>query len=50
MNQYITIGRHKCYITPGTLEWKADDYVESNTGYPMHRVRQWYYDKKYSNK
>ena len=50
MNQYLTIGRHKCYVTPGTLEWKADDYVESNTGYPMHRVRQWYYDENYSNK
>ena len=47
LNQYTRIGRHKTYITPGTLEWDADDYVESRTGYGMHRKREETYKKKY---
>lgn len=50
MNQYLTIGRHKCYVTEGTLEWKADDYVTSNTGIDMHRIRKDQYKAKHPNK
>ncbi len=39
LNQYSRFGYHKSYITSGTLEWGADDYVESRTGYNMHKKR-----------